>query len=41
MERDITEGMAVLDSTGRNVGRVEAPTGGYFFLTHDTKIPVG
>jgi hypothetical protein len=40
MERDITEGMAVLDSTGRNVGRVEAPTGGYFFLTHDTKIPV-
>ena len=40
MERDITKGMAVFDTTGRNVGRVEAPTGAYFFLTHDTKIPV-
>jgi len=32
--------MAVFDTTGRNVGRVEAPTGEYFFLTHDSKIPV-
>ena len=37
---EIREGQAVLDSTGRRIGVVETPTGAYFFLTHDTKIPL-
>jgi len=37
---EIREGLAVLDSTGRRIGTVETPTEGYFFLTHDSKIPL-
>lgn len=32
--------MAVFDTTGRRVGEVEAPTGEYFFLARDSKIPI-
>ena len=40
----IREGMAVFDPPGKHLGQVEAPVetpnGGYFFLTHESKIPL-
>jgi len=37
---EIQEGMAVFDPAGRPVGHVESFQGGYFFLTHEPKIPL-
>ena len=37
---EIREGMAVFDPAGRPVGHVESLQGGYFFLTHEPRIPL-
>jgi hypothetical protein len=37
---EIREGMAVFDPPGRCLGYVETPTGEYFFLTRESKIPL-
>ena len=37
---EIREGMAVFDPPGRCLGSVETPQGGYFFLAHESKIPL-